>query len=140
MIQDSQGTLCWCGLFSVNQRLRVRRLFRPFFLLQNSSLMKKTLKCIKRTLPEIARYLTPSHAPSIIEIKKVFMKYITLTPNANSPIHSNSSQMAFSSTFQKYFTSQSQIPRETTPAEKNLILDRIIATCMLTNPVTISVR
>ncbi|XP_063053845.1 two pore channel protein 2-like [Engraulis encrasicolus] len=45
-------TLSWTMLCE-EHNIRIRRLLRPFFLLQNSSLMKKTLKSIKRTLPEI---------------------------------------------------------------------------------------
>ncbi|KAF5920887.1 hypothetical protein HPG69_016685 [Diceros bicornis minor] len=37
--------------------LRIRRLLRPFFLMQNSSMMKKTLKCVRRSLPEMASVL-----------------------------------------------------------------------------------
>ncbi|KAM3918142.1 two pore channel protein 2 [Leptodactylus fuscus] len=52
-ITDWTVSLC----LMCREGVRIRRLLRPFFLLQNSSLMKKTLKCIKRTLPEMGSVL-----------------------------------------------------------------------------------
>ncbi|XP_065670287.1 two pore channel protein 2 isoform X3 [Hydra vulgaris] len=40
-----------------NEKWRIRRLLRPFFLIQNSSLMKKTVNSIKRSIPHILSVL-----------------------------------------------------------------------------------
>jgi len=43
--------------YGCNERIRIRRLFRPFFILQNSSVMKKTVQSVKQTIPEILSVL-----------------------------------------------------------------------------------
>ncbi|TGZ74727.1 hypothetical protein CRM22_000791 [Opisthorchis felineus] len=39
--------------FSCNEFHRIRRFLRPYFLISNSQLMKKLLKCLRRTLPKL---------------------------------------------------------------------------------------
>jgi two pore calcium channel protein 2 len=44
-------------LMNCDETFRVRRYLRPFFLIQSSSLMKKTIKCVRRTVPQIISVL-----------------------------------------------------------------------------------
>ncbi|CAG5119483.1 unnamed protein product, partial [Candidula unifasciata] len=42
---------------SCQELIRFRRILRPYFILQNSSLMKKIVNCLRRTLPEVMSIL-----------------------------------------------------------------------------------
>lgn len=66
----SRWLLCYCLVLTISfidvfvslstgcsEAVRIRRLLRPFFLIQNSSLMKKLLRAIRRTVPEILSVL-----------------------------------------------------------------------------------
>uniref|UniRef100_A0A671K4D9 Two pore calcium channel protein 2-like n=1 Tax=Sinocyclocheilus anshuiensis TaxID=1608454 RepID=A0A671K4D9_9TELE len=68
-----------------SESLRVRRLIRPFFLLQNSSLMKKTLKCIKRTLPEIDPKKNGEWETYFKNLPKALSSLLVLLTTANNP-------------------------------------------------------
>ncbi|GFR61326.1 two-pore calcium channel 2 [Elysia marginata] len=49
----------WCVSFAMGCKefIRFRRILRPYFLLQNSSLMKKIVRCLRRTMPEVISVL-----------------------------------------------------------------------------------
>ncbi|XP_038664332.1 two pore calcium channel protein 2 isoform X2 [Scyliorhinus canicula] len=49
------STVDWIVSLSLlcEERIRVRRILRPFFLIQNSSLMKKAFNCLRQTIPQI---------------------------------------------------------------------------------------
>ncbi|XP_029895637.1 two pore calcium channel protein 2 isoform X2 [Aquila chrysaetos chrysaetos] len=87
--------------FLCAEDVRIRRILRPFFLLQNSSMMKKTLKSINSTLPEMASVvlllavhlsLFTMFAMLLFARTKLFAKFsffcVFLSSNTGIPGHS----------------------------------------------------
>uniref|UniRef100_A0A8B9IV62 Ion transport domain-containing protein n=1 Tax=Amazona collaria TaxID=241587 RepID=A0A8B9IV62_9PSIT len=52
--------------FFCTESVRIRRVLRPFFLLQNSSMMKKTLKSINNSLTSLLVLLTTANNPDVM--------------------------------------------------------------------------
>ncbi|XP_067414318.1 two pore channel protein 2 isoform X2 [Emydura macquarii macquarii] len=71
--------------FSCTETVRIRRILRPFFLLQNSSMMKKTLKCINSTLPEMARQQEKEWVGYFHNLPDSLTSLLVLLTTANNP-------------------------------------------------------
>uniref|UniRef100_A0A8D0HED4 Two pore segment channel 2 n=1 Tax=Sphenodon punctatus TaxID=8508 RepID=A0A8D0HED4_SPHPU len=86
----------WWFVFS--QILRIRRILRPFFLLQNSSMMKKTLKSINSTLPDMARWVTMEelYFPSLPDSLTSLLVLLTTANNPDVMIPAYSKNRAYS--------------------------------------------
>ncbi|ELU13267.1 hypothetical protein CAPTEDRAFT_146222, partial [Capitella teleta] len=103
----------WTAAMSLlcHESIRIRRMLRPYFLLQNSSLMKKTVKSLKRTMPQVISVLVllfmhlyfftlfgmllfpkihvsiqrKSHKAFFSSLDKGFMNLLVLLTTANNP-------------------------------------------------------
>ncbi|CAG2201593.1 TPCN2 [Mytilus edulis] len=52
-----KNTLLWYRWYHSQPIVRYRRILRPVFIISNSQLMKKTVKCVQKTLPEVITIL-----------------------------------------------------------------------------------
>lgn len=77
------------------ERIRFRRILRPFFLLQNSSLLKKTVHCLQKSLPEVLAILCllllHIYIFSLIFLLIFPYDATTIRPSTNDSLTSNNS-------------------------------------------------
>uniref|UniRef100_A0A663MHT9 Ion transport domain-containing protein n=1 Tax=Athene cunicularia TaxID=194338 RepID=A0A663MHT9_ATHCN len=71
--------------FFCTEDVRIRRILRPFFLLQNSSMMKKTLKSINSTLPEMDGQQDKEWAGYFRNLPESLTSLLVLLTTANNP-------------------------------------------------------
>ncbi|XP_038048853.1 two pore calcium channel protein 2-like [Patiria miniata] len=98
---------------SCGTMVRFRRLLRPFFLLQNSTLMKKTVRSIFRTLPKVA---------SVLLLLMIHLYFFTMVgmlifPQPQHHVRPNDAAATVSSTTgrKKHTNPMSTTPSPTTP-------------------------
>uniref|UniRef100_A0A8D0FG00 Ion transport domain-containing protein n=1 Tax=Strix occidentalis caurina TaxID=311401 RepID=A0A8D0FG00_STROC len=71
--------------FFCTEDVRIRRILRPFFLLQNSSMMKKTLKSINSTLPDMDGQQDKEWAGYFRNLPESLTSLLVLLTTANNP-------------------------------------------------------